>query len=357
MASHAHCKGVCRNSCFRSERGIALLLTIFVIAFAMIIVVELMHTARNDQYQFRAFSEGVQGDYILKSALSFGQVLLNLRRLNGQGEDWLNDIWSIAPQALGTLPISGFTGTVRLHITDECSKIDLNAIGGPLPNPGTTSSQTITYMNALKSLFTDLGMGAATYRPEDFRTPGNQSYEPATQVAVIRDYLDKDDRDFSGQDYEYEADGIESHADPALFPNAPLPSLAEVLNIPGITAERLAALAPYVRVSTTDPETKCRVNINTADPKVLKAIGILDTQLTEVMTDRIDLTPIGKGEISNYLPGSNSPAKALLDVASKEFSVVARVESASSRRWLRALVSVSPGVSERSNTVRAIEIY
>ncbi|MCC6952862.1 MAG: hypothetical protein IT290_01960, partial [Deltaproteobacteria bacterium] len=90
----------------RSERGVALLLAVFVITISSVIIFELGSQLRLDQQNSRAFSDGVRADYVLKSGLNLARLLIEIPKLDGAREDWLGEPWALVGSA-PSLPIGG----------------------------------------------------------------------------------------------------------------------------------------------------------------------------------------------------------------------------------------------------------
>src|SRR5437773_1132638 len=111
------------------ERGIALLITVFVIAIGTLIVFELGRMSRYDSRSAHAFAEKIQGNYVLRSGFTVAQILLALPKPDPDIKaDWLGDIWNKVGSA-PSLPIQGLPGDVRMEIVDESSKLNANLAG------------------------------------------------------------------------------------------------------------------------------------------------------------------------------------------------------------------------------------
>lgn len=355
------------------ERGLALIMTVFVIALATILVFELGATTRFDQRMSRRFSEGLQAEYMLKSALNLGRLLVEAPKLEGIQEDWLGEPWALVA-ATQSLPISGFLGTPRLMIVDEDGKIDLNAIApppsagqtpfgslqpesptGPGPSGPTPAEQAeLFWKSSLSELFQRAGFQREQYDASEARTLGNIGFAANDQVAVLSDFIDRD-----GDSYRsalFNGEGIESSADKGVFLNRPLKSLTELLLVPGITMERIARIAPYVRVSqNTFSASSARININTAPLEVLIALGFPENQALEMIQQRANL-PI-TNEILTTLVEGDTQLKERTKVTSSEFSIYARVVMPSVTRWMRAVVATQGPVINRRSNIRIIEFY
>lgn len=342
------------------ESGVALLLTVFVLSLATILVVEFGRRARYDLRQSRRFSESIQAQYMLKSTLNLGRVLLELPKPDGITEDWLGAPWALI-SAAPSLPISGFVGEPRITITDSDGKIDLNTVAsrtGPNSTPqqggsGLVADPTLYWKNSLRNLFLNQGFRREQYPPEQFRTLGNTAYEAGDQVAIIQDWIDNDTQSFSSA--AFNGEGIESSAERSWFYNRPLNTLSEILLIPGFTAERLARIAPFVRVSAARGVTARRINVNTAPFEVLQALGFNGSQALEITQERTNL-PITQNILRQLTEGDPQLSSAT-KVTSTEFNIFARVRMATLTKWLKADVVVRGSSNSRRSQVVSLEFY
>lgn len=343
-----------------SERGVALLLVVFIIALSTVIVFDLGVSSRLDQRITRSFSEGVQAEFILKSELNLARLLLEVPKLEGIQEDWLNEPWALIGSA-PALPISGFVGHPRLMIIDVAGKIDLNAIvssssgsiptpTGPATNPAT--QQALFWMNSLRDLFGRQGFVREQYEANLFRTPGNVAYEAADQVAVLHDWIDSDKQSYSSASFD--GDGFESQAPEGVFLNRPLLSMSELLAVPGMTPERVARVAKFTAVSSLPGGAQRQVNVNTAPIEVLIAIGFPEQQAIDIVQQRTNL-PITQA-ILNTLVEGDAQLRQVTRVTSTEYQVLASVEMPSVTRWMEARVLVS-GRTNRRSRVRWRQFY
>ena len=344
------------------ERGIALLLTVFVIALATILVMELVTMSKFDTRASRGFAEEVQSDYILRSGLNLGKLLLEIPKRPEFPEDWLGEPWALIGSA-PTLPISGFIGTPQLAIVDEDGKIDLNSILGSTSfggfpgaeqqaqTAGTQLSPADYWKTALRELFTRSGFVRAQYPAEEFKTPGNQSFDPAEQVAVVHDFIDSDTAAHNSPSFS--GVGIESSGNATLFYNRPLKTLAELLLVPGITADRWARLGPLVRVGLPSLASSRRINVNTAPLEVLTALGFPENQAAEIFQQRQNL-PITNQILTTLVQGDPQLSK-YTKVTSTEFSVFVRVQMPTMTRWMKAKLTVQGTGTRRRAQLNSIE--
>lgn len=356
------------------EKGFALILTIFIVTLTTIIVLDFASETLAYQRTSRMYSERIQADYILKSAINLAQVLLEVPKAEGVREDWLGEPWALI-SAVQTLPIAGLPGEpeVRLQITDESGKINLNSIysgnglagglggqpGFMTPNDpsligGQPSGQglidpTSTWKNALRMLFQQRGIVRESYDSKKLRTLGDRGFDADDQVAVIHDWIDPDSQ--SHISAEFPGNGLESSADKTWFYNRQFRTLSELPLVPGMTLERSARIGPYVRAGRN---TASRINVNTAPLEVLIAIGFSESQALRIVEERAK-DPIGQDELALLVEGDQQLSR-ITTITSSEFTAYARVKMPNVERWAKAFISVSggPGGSRRA-TVQSIE--
>jgi type II secretory pathway component PulK len=358
----------------KNESGVALLFAVFVLTIATIIVVELTATSSSESRSLRSFTEGIQADYILQSAVNFGQIIIELPKLEGQTEDWLGDPWATIG-LYPALPVEGLAGDVRVAIIDEDSKIDLNNILDRQPlainegeedndelekNPfsaggGGQNSQTLFWQNSLLDLFTILGFQTEKFKSEERMTRGDIAYGPATQVAAIQDWLDLDTSSYKSP--AFEGKGVESSLPKNFFYNRNLYSLAELPMIPGITIERARRIAPFLKATSSGTAIGgSRVNINTAPYEVLIALGFSNDRASEIIEERTG-APLNQAIVSKILEADPSVSQ-YVKVSSGEFSIIAQVKLPSVTKWLKATVKAQTGgAGIRKTDITSTEHY
>ncbi len=345
------------------ERGFALIMTVFVIALATILVMDFAEETLAYQRATRNYTDRIQADYVLKSSLNLARVLLELPKIDGIREDWLGEPWALIAAA-PSLPISGFVGEPRLMIVDESGKLNLNSVASQSSTSGTdnpfaglnqaqaganAASEVDDYWkNVFREFFLQRGFTREEYSDKEKRTLGNVGFEAADQVAVLHDWIDADSRSHSSASFP--GDGIESSSDKNWFYNRPLRSLSELAMVPGFTLERVARIAPFVRIAAGSVS---RVNVNTAPPEVLIALGFPETQAIEITQERTNL-PITSELLRTLTTGDNQLARATT-VRSNEFSAYAQVRMANVTRWAKAIISVQGGFTRRRAVIRSIE--
>lgn len=354
------------------ERGFALLLTVFIVALATILVVDFADQMRAFQSSSRSYVESVQSNFMLKSALNLGLVLLEAPKLDEtQGEDSLLDPWAKVA-SFPSIPIDGFIGEVRLMIVDEDGKLDLNALEatavtfpgsqavipgatGGAPAPGAdAASVTGLWRKAFYDLFSMLGFARQSFPEKSFRTLGNTAYDAADQVAVLTDWVDRDTEPFRAEGFQ--GQGIESQARKDWFYNRSFKTLSELALVPGMTLERVQQIAPFVKVSSGFSTAAQRaVNVNTAPYEVLLTLCFTQAQAEELLRQRLNL-PITK-EILQTLTTQDPACARMTKVNSGEFSIYSRVKLPTRTSWMRATVGLVGTGVRRKAAVRTVEFY
>ena len=339
-----------------SESGVALLLAIFVISLATILVFEFGRRARFDQSVSRAFVDSIQSDYTLKSGMNVSRLLLKLPKDPNYPEDWLREPWATIGQ-LQKLPID-IVGDPRIAIVDDDAKIDINWIKPPASStlPPATPGARLPYeiwRDALAKLFQMQGFVNESYDPKEYRTVGNVGLSADNQVAAIIDYIDKDNTSYQAPGFQ--GKGIESGVDKRIFKNAEINTLSELLLVPGMTLERLARIAPFVKVSNKSGGATKQININTVPLQTLLALEFPEADANTIVEQRLNV-PFKTTDLKASLTPQDPTLYTKLAVSSREFSAYIRVGTASSTRWLHASLEVDISAG-RKTTVNALEYY
>lgn len=313
-------------------------MTLFVVTLLTILVMELVDNSQLDLRISRSFSERIQSDYILKSLMNYGRVLIAMPKLEDEtgvplAADSQGDVWAQAQNGVEALAFPGEPET-RLQIVDEDSKININAIAA--------DDNDHVWKGALKEIFLQQGFSREEFPEEEARTIGNLSYDAEDQVAVIRDWIDPDDESYSA--LTFSGEGIESASNGELFYNRPLKTLSELLLVPGMTLERIYNIAPYVKVKASASQDL--LNINTVSPVTLAALQ-LDTVIVEQI---LELRPITQSYLATYRATLPISLNRILRVESTEFTIYARVVMPNGTRWLRANVTPQGSVQNRQGT-------
>ncbi len=223
----------------RSERGVALLVTLLALALMTVLVMDFTTSAALGYRSAATAADELRAGYLARSAVSVGLAMLaadSRRDATARTPyDGLDESWA---RPYPPLPLGG--GLSQVSIVDEARKININQIVNPRtgrPNPD--------YVGVVERLFTILGLS-----PE--------------LVSAIIDWLDPDSIESPGG---AEADYYLKLAPPYEPRNGPMPTLGDLRMIRGVDDATFFRLQQFL---TAAPEP--RVNINTAAPEVIAAL-------------------------------------------------------------------------------------
>ncbi|MBI4354941.1 MAG: type II secretion system minor pseudopilin GspK [Candidatus Omnitrophica bacterium] len=221
--------------------------------------------------------------------------------------DGLADTWSVNPQAFDRVPVGQGTFTVAYALA--------RPEAGGLVFYGLIDEERKLNLNALK---------ANDWRLLE-RLPG-MTQETAQAIA---DFVDTDP-------YALLPDGAEDEYYEGLEPaykakQAPLDALEELRLVKGMTPELYERLLPYVTIYTQGQA----VNVNTAPPEVLQALGMPDTVVERILQVR-------DGE--DRLPGTED------DGVFRDFNDIGAKVGMTANDILLYLVPAQPYLVFRSST-------
>ncbi len=229
-----------------ADRGVALLVVLLAVTLLTIVVVEFTYSTQIDEHIAMSGRNGLQAHYLARSAVNLAKMVLDLdTKLDiASGSDSSHDLWAkeVPPFPLGE-------GTAAFAIEDERGKINLNdLLSGS--GSGDVNPQRALILERLLSL---LGVEREV-------------------LEAILDWLDPDDEPrtaIGGAELPYYLS-----LDPPLRPrNGALLTLSELLLVRGVTPRLLERLGRFVTVLPGLPSQAPRVNVNTAPPEVLFALG------------------------------------------------------------------------------------
>jgi general secretion pathway protein K len=240
----------------RDERGFALLAVTLVLALLAVIVGEFAFSMRLEATMVRSYREEVIGRHLAEAAVQQAiREILTDSQLVGLADDALT-FFRLPARALPRLARSDVPlgrGTFSYRITDEEARINLNTAPP----------------DRVDRLLLVLGVEKET-----------------------RDIINDSLQDWKGPGELHRANGAKSDhyltlPVPYRARNANLEDVAEFLQIRGVTPELYfgrndqPGLAEFVTVQGGG-----QVNINTASPIVLKALGLSDAEVSEITQAR-----------------------------------------------------------------------
>jgi len=279
----------------QNQRGLALLLVLLVITLLVAMVVEFDYRTRIDLRAAGNLRDGLQATYLAKAGISAAQaVLKDEQRRNPGGPTDLTALWAVP---VPPLPVG--EGTVSVKITDEYGKLNINNLG--------------------KQALPDQKQKAIKQATDLFRLAQVDPIIAESIVDAIADWVDTDNE--VTQPYGVEESYYQSLPKPYHCKDKPMDLLSELHLIKGMTDEIYQKVSPYLTVSSSG-----QININTADPIVLQALGFDETAVKKLMENRPFKTP---GDLLNLFKGEEAANvyiinQGLLTVKSNIFSVEAR---------------------------------
>jgi general secretion pathway protein K len=223
----------------KSERGVALLVTMMALALMTMLVMDFTTSASLGYRSAAGQANELRAEYLARSAVSVGLSLLSTdARQNATAKtpyDGLDQRWAMP---FPPVPLGG--GEAQVSIIDEARKIDINLLINPR-----TGQANPPYVKMVERLFANLGVSPAL-------------------VPAIVDWLDPDSIESAG--------GAESDYYLRLIPpyeprNGPMPTIGDLRMIRGVDDVTFLRLQQFL---TASPEP--RVNINTAPPEVIAAL-------------------------------------------------------------------------------------
>ena len=239
------------------QRGIALIVVLLVMAIVGIVGAEFAYSMRLEASAVRAYKAGIVGNHLAEAAVA--QAIREIAAesaLVGEDEQGLLTFYTAARLPLPHLPrekVDFPGGQFSYRITDEEGRVNVNT------SPPDRTDRLLQALGLDKS---------------------------------VRDIINDSLQDWRDTNDEHRLNGAESDyylglPVPYRSHNANLESAAELLQIRGVTREiyygvaETPGLVDLVTVRSTG-----QVNINTAPPAVLKALGLAEAQVVEILQAR-----------------------------------------------------------------------
>lgn len=319
----------------RSERGIALLVTLLTVTLLSIVVIEFTHSTEVNAHVTRNSVSAMQARYLARSGLAFAEMALKLdakRKQTTEGGavpvETLADSWAVP---FPPTPFGDGVGTVAFVITDESGRFNVNALafrGNP------------ALLELRKQLFQ--GMLTAIGADENL-------------VFALVDWLDADDqtdRESGAEDQFYL--GLET---PRRARNGPILAVEEIRLVRGydeLTREQWQRLRSMLTVL---PNVDLRINVNTATESLVTGVftAFGEPGLAELLlASRLERPILSVAELQALAGAARLPpllAQSTLDVRSRFFTLHGIGEAGEARRAVAELVERTPS----TDRIRVLE--
>jgi general secretion pathway protein K len=243
------------KSLLASQKGIALLLVLWVLTILMVIVLSFSFMARTETHSTLSFKEGLEKKFIAEAGIERGIMELFYRSVYKNQTLIIeeSEVWKIDGTSYSA-PIGD--GHYTVSVMDESGKVDIN-----------TASDIV-----LKNLLINAGV---------------QGEEVDTIVDSIMDWRDPDD---FHRLHGAESDYYMSLPNPYSAKNANFDTLEELLLVKGMTSEILYGSASggekrgVINFLTVNSKTNS-ININAAPKEVLMAIPGITPEIADIIIE------------------------------------------------------------------------
>ena len=304
----------------KSNRGMALLVVLAVVALMTSLLTELAFSTLVDLRLTETFRDTTRAYYLARGGITAGRMILQEDR---NSYDGLEELWN---QGVTNYPVG--EGAVTVYIIDQDGKLGINA----LVNGDTPSTLMV---DRFYRLFITLEL--------------DHLGDPAELTANLIDWLDSGDTPYP----QILTDGVnipvagaetayyQGLSPPYPIKNGRLDTLDELALIRGFTPEVLRLVLPHVGL-----HDHATVNINTASAAVLKSLDpLIDEAVAEDLLKYRQEKPIeALAQLETVLPaGAYSALKSLgnlgqLAVLSRNYRIEAEAVVNDGRRRLQAEV-------------------
>lgn len=291
----------------KSQRGIALILTLLITAILVTLIVEMNYSTQVDVRIAGNLRNDLQASYLAKSGINIAISYLKYDAQNTETDDLTEDWAKSYP------PIPVGEGFVKVVIEDESAKININR----LVNEGGEQDELI--FNAMARLLerTEIDM------------------------AILNSIIDWIDPDDDARAEGAEDDYYESLDPPYPCKNGLLDTLSELHMIKGITDDIYGKIWKHLTLYSDG-----KININTASKDVLVC---LDDEIDEPNAEGIiqyrEEKPFDSKEELKEVVGDEvyGRIESIIDVKSNAFNVVATGHVARVEKIIRSVMERQEG--------------
>ncbi len=266
----------------RNNRGMVVILALATMMLVVTTALELHISERANMMSSAVMRDRATLEQMCASGVNLAMAILIKDRLESESdslqEDWADN--ETIATLLAEIPFD--EGTLELEITDELSKIQINAL---LDFP-----EGRNFNNSQQELWSRFAAGLLAFmessegEKEKSKSENEEDIDPITIISCLKDWMDSGDDDAITGLNGAETDYYESLDPPYAAKNGPFDHLSELRLVKGITPELFAGvgdaagLGQYVTVYGAEEAADekfsfpGKININTADLAVLSAL-------------------------------------------------------------------------------------
>ncbi len=339
-----------------SERGMALLMVVFVIALCSIIVVNLSQSSFRESRINNAALKRVQAEYLLKSAINFARVLIS--KDSSQDVDSPKDVWAtfLKGQAI---PVPEVLGINEPGLNIE---MEIQAEDQKFPIRGLLAGQSVNkkLRDALVRLFKSptLDFDNDTNEVDHTKLFPGRHLKSEELVSLLIDYMDSDSESYSDPDGDF-IEGLEGELPENTFANSSIKRIGELATIPGFTPGRLRKLDPLITVFASN-----QINVNLAPPVILRAVLDIDDDVVGLILQKREsdepIKNINLDLFDDQVMSSTdySVYGSLLRTNTQWFQILAKVDYGTSTYFMRSYVSrTQSSDSTQLPIIRSVELF
>jgi general secretion pathway protein K len=336
-----------------SERGIALILVILMIALASALVVALTDSTYVAMRLNSAAERRVKAEYILKSAVNLARVLI--KNDSTTHDDPTEDLWMKFTEGAEVpgdyLGISEANVKVQLQITSESGKIPIRRLIS-----ATGDRVEDRYRGILMRLFMVLGFDEDSKEVDQTGLFQGRHFKSDELVANLIDYMDTNTENYSAPNFPQ---GLESDLPTdSPFRNEPIDSLAsELSSVPGFTANRVQRLLPLLTTMNSP-----NININAAPKEVIRALADeIDDKIAQSIVDFRN--PANGGpftaqnkvqELQRLLGSNDASVTGITDIKGSFFEVITKVDYGNSYFMAARLIFFDRNIPAKRFFVKSV---
>jgi general secretion pathway protein K len=316
----------------KNNRGMALLMTILIISLIMVVTLRFNMSMRSSLKGASNLQDNVTLDYMARSVFNASRAILSVDA-EDNGYDTLHEDWANLSAAAMYFSYFFIRGQGGLTVKDHSGRLRVNSLLKKQEEGWQVNEvQKQVWLNLLSS--------------EEYELTEE---EAENIIEAIVDWIDEDDDayGFGGAESSY----YQSLENPYLTRNGPMEFIEELLLVKGITSELYYGTEEFTGLSSlvTPWGRDGKVNINTADPLLLRALSdqidvdMVDGMLNYREMEEADLSDPGWYKHAPGFPGDVTIPPELITTASSFFEISTEVVLDDMSRKVRGMIARGPG--------------